>query len=45
LRLVQDQAENRRVGGDDDKSKRASWIGWAFGKKDETPGMEEPILE
>jgi len=45
LRLVQDQAENRRVGGDEDKSKRASWIGWAFGKKDETPGMEEPIQE
>jgi hypothetical protein len=44
LRLVQDHPENRR---EEDKNKRASWMGWAagaFGKKDEV-GMEESIRE
>ena len=44
LRLVQDHPENRR---EEDKNKRASWMGWAagaFGKKDEV-GVEESIRE
>jgi hypothetical protein len=37
LRLVQDHPENgRRVSTSEDmQSKRASWMGWAFGKKEE----------
>ncbi|KAH8820792.1 hypothetical protein F5884DRAFT_60775 [Xylogone sp. PMI_703] len=47
LRLVQDQNEsNRKVSdGDDNKSKRGSWMGWAFGKKDEVVTTEEAIQE
>ena len=45
LRLVQDQVESRKVSGEEDaKNKRASWMGWAFGKKDDV-GVEERILE
>jgi len=48
LRLVRDHPENSRKisdGMDDDKkAKRASWMGWAFGKKDEV-GTEEAIQE
>ncbi|KAK0108129.1 hypothetical protein ONS95_002951 [Cadophora gregata] len=46
LRLVQDHPENRKVSGDEDnKSKRASWMGWAFGKKDEEKVAGESIQE
>ncbi|RFU32317.1 hypothetical protein B7463_g4046, partial [Scytalidium lignicola] len=48
LRLVQDQTESaRRVseGDEDKKGKRGSWIGWAFGKKEDAVGTEEPIQE
>ncbi|KAG4412016.1 hypothetical protein IFR04_014860 [Cadophora malorum] len=46
LRLVQDHPENRKVSGDEDiKAKRASWMGWAFGKKDEEKVAEESIQE
>lgn len=40
LRLVQDQNENRRMSEDESKAaKRASWMGWAFGGKNEVaPG-------
>jgi len=48
LRLVQDHPENMRKVSDsienDPKAKRASWMGWAFGKKDEV-GTEDPIRE
>lgn len=44
LRLV--QAENKRASVEDEKNnKRASWMGWAFGKKDETTPTEESIQE
>ncbi|CZT41177.1 uncharacterized protein RSE6_00890 [Rhynchosporium secalis] len=45
LRLVQDHPENKR---DDDRSKRASWmgsLGWAFGKKEDGGEKEESIQE
>ncbi|KAH9217669.1 hypothetical protein DL95DRAFT_386150 [Leptodontidium sp. 2 PMI_412] len=46
LRLVQDHPENRKVSGDEDnKAKRASWMGWAFGKKEEEKVSEESIQE
>jgi hypothetical protein len=46
LRLVQDHSDTRRISGEDEKAnKRASWMGWAFGKKDETTPTETPIQE
>lgn len=45
LRLVQDHPENRRVSGEEAANKRASWMGWAFGKKEETNPTEDPIQE
>ena len=52
LRLVQDHPENsksmpgsRRVStSEETQNKRASWMGWAFGKKEEAP-MGESIRE
>lgn len=49
LRLVQDQTETIRKVSDgaadeDKKAKRASWMGWAFGKKEEI-NAGEPIQE
>jgi hypothetical protein len=44
LRLVQDHPENRRTSGDA-AGKRASWIGWAFGKKEEVGVSEASIQE
>lgn len=38
LRLVQDHPENSRKASDDNK--RASWMGWAFGKKEEVVAEE-----
>ncbi|CAL3967677.1 hypothetical protein PZA11_003918 [Diplocarpon coronariae] len=46
LRLVQDRDENRKVSGEEEtKSKRASWMGWAFGKKEEGVAVDESIQE
>jgi hypothetical protein len=47
LRLVQDHPENstRRVSAEDMQAKRSSWMGWAFGKKEEGNLGESPILE
>ncbi|KAF8851531.1 hypothetical protein BDZ45DRAFT_660422 [Acephala macrosclerotiorum] len=45
LRLVQDHPENRRTSGEEAANKRASWMGWAFGKKDEVAAVEESIHE
>ncbi|KAE8444800.1 hypothetical protein EG329_014260 [Mollisiaceae sp. DMI_Dod_QoI] len=45
LRLVQDHPENRRTSTDDAAGKRASWMGWAFGKKDDVAAVEESIHE
>ncbi|TVY53430.1 hypothetical protein LCER1_G005312, partial [Lachnellula cervina] len=51
LRLVQDQTERKTSAEiEEQKAKRASWMGWAFGKKDEAAavgnvGTEEAIKE
>lgn len=52
LRLVQDQNESMRKTSaeldEEKRAKRASWIGWAFGKKDEGAagaGTEDAIKE
>jgi hypothetical protein len=45
LRLVQDHPENRRTSGEDNSNKRASWMGWAFGKKDDSAQTEDSIQE
>ncbi|TVY45732.1 hypothetical protein LSUB1_G000396 [Lachnellula subtilissima] len=52
LRLVQDQTERKTSAEiEEQKAKRASWMGWAFGKKDEAAaaggniGSEEAIKE
>ncbi|PBP19674.1 hypothetical protein BUE80_DR009533 [Diplocarpon rosae] len=46
LRLVQDRDENRKVSGEEEtKSKRSSWMGWAFGKKEEGVTVDESIQE
>jgi hypothetical protein len=43
LRLVQENPE-RKVSGDEN-NKRGSWIGWAFGKKEDATPNEESIRE
>lgn len=47
LRLVRDHPENatRRVSTDEMQNKRSSWMGWAFGKKEEANLGEPPIQE
>ncbi|KAK2624984.1 hypothetical protein QTJ16_005353 [Diplocarpon rosae] len=46
LRLVQDRDESRKVSGEEEtKSKRSSWMGWAFGKKEEGVTVDESIQE
>jgi hypothetical protein len=46
LRLVQDHPENAaRRASEDIQAKRGSWIGWAFGKKEEGGLTDSPILE
>lgn len=51
LRLVQDQTERKTSAEiEEGKAKRASWMGWAFGKKEDeggaaVGGKEESIRE
>lgn len=45
LRLVQDQqAETKRVSDENTQNKRASWLGWAFAKKEDAH-VDESIQE
>lgn len=44
LRLVQDHPENRRT-GEENANKRASWMGWAFGKKEEAAVTSEESIK
>jgi hypothetical protein len=43
LRLVQENPE-RKVSGENE-NKRSSWMGWAFGKKDETSMPSEESIQ